>query len=90
MERVGTRRRPYKFPPTFTCCRSPPYSPELNPVEHIWDPLRENFMGNRVFSSLHGVVNQLCAGLHYLHQHHEVVRSMTCFDWFNTPSLTAN
>ena len=41
-------------------------------------------------SSLDAVVNQLCAGLHYLHQHHEVVHSMTCFDWINTLSLTAN
>jgi len=30
----------------------PPYSPELNPVEHVWDALREKYFHNRVFSSL--------------------------------------
>jgi transposase len=30
----------------------PPYSPELNPVEHIWDDLREKEFHNRVFDNL--------------------------------------
>ena len=30
----------------------PPYSPELNPVEHIWDDLREKEFHNRVFDSI--------------------------------------
>jgi hypothetical protein len=47
-------------------------------------------MGNEVFRSLDAVVDHLCAGLHYLHQHHELVRSMTCFDWIKTLSLTVN
>jgi hypothetical protein len=41
-------------------------------------------MGNQVFSSLDAFVEQLFAGLHYLHRDHEVVRSMTCFDWIKT------
>jgi transposase len=68
-------------PPTVHLLPLPPNSPELNPVEHLWDHLRENYIGNEVFRSLDAVVDHLCAGLHYLHQHREVVRSMTCFDW---------
>ncbi len=30
----------------------PPYSPELNPVEHIWDDLREKEFHNRVSTVL--------------------------------------
>lgn len=30
----------------------PPWSPELNPAEHIWDALREDCVGNTVFISL--------------------------------------
>jgi transposase len=33
----------------------PPYSPELNPVEHIWDELREKWFANLVFDALYGV-----------------------------------
>jgi len=79
-----------QVPPTLHLLSLPPYSPELNPVEHLWDHLRENYIGNQVFSSLDAVVDQLSAGLHYLHQHREIVRSMTCFDWIKTLSLTAN
>ena len=27
----------------------PSYSPELNPVENVWQYLRQNFLSNRVF-----------------------------------------
>ncbi|WP_425287017.1 transposase [Nitrosomonas communis] len=30
----------------------PPYSPELNPAENLWDELREKSFHNRVFDSL--------------------------------------
>jgi len=30
----------------------PPYSPELNPQEHIWDELREKYFHNQAFDSL--------------------------------------
>jgi transposase len=65
-------------------------SPELNLVEHLWDHLREDDIGNQVFASLDAVADHLCASLHYLHQHREVVRSMTCFDWMKTLSLRLN
>ncbi len=41
----------------------PPYSPEVNPVEHLWDELREKYFPNRVFASLDAVEAQLCLGL---------------------------
>ncbi|KJR40659.1 transposase family protein [Candidatus Magnetoovum chiemensis] len=36
----------------------PPYSPELNPVEHIWDELSEKSFSNRVFESLDSLEKQ--------------------------------
>jgi hypothetical protein len=68
----------------------PPYSPELNPVEHVWKHLREHYFGNRVFPSLDAVVDQLCAGLRDLDRHPEVVKSTTNFDWINTLCMTSN
>ena len=35
----------------------PPYSPELNPVEHLWDEIREKWFPNKVFNSLKEVQN---------------------------------
>jgi len=79
-----------RIPPTIHLLRLPAYSPELNPVEHIWDHLRENYMSNRVFGSLDAVVNQVCLGLRNLHRQPDLVRSLTCFDWLKTLSLTLN
>jgi len=63
-----------------------PYSPELNPVEHIWDYLRDAF-GNKTFNSLNEVMDLLCATIKTLFHHPEMVHSMTCFDWINTLCL---
>lgn len=42
----------------------PPYSPELNPVAHLWDELREKHFHNRVFDPLDAVEDHLAARLH--------------------------
>lgn len=52
-----------QVPPSMELLTLPPYSPELNPVEHLWDHLRENYLGNRTFSSLDEVVKCACSGL---------------------------
>ena len=41
----------------------PPYSPEINPAEHIWDALREDCIGNTAFASLEAADKALCKGL---------------------------
>lgn len=68
----------------------PPYSPELNPVEPLWEHLRENYFGNRVFNSLDEVEELLCEALKTLMSQSETVRALTNFDWLNTLSLTYN
>jgi len=60
----------------------PPYSPELNPVEHLWSYVRDNYFGNRVFHKLDDVVDKLCFSLRELHEQTEIVRSLSNFDWF--------
>src|SRR5215469_1008321 len=40
------------IPENIRLIPQPAYSPELNPVEHIWDELREKYFHNRNFSSL--------------------------------------
>jgi transposase len=41
---------------------TPPYSPELNPVENIWGELREKNFHNRIFKSLGSSEDHLSAG----------------------------
>jgi transposase len=44
----------------------PPYSPELNPVERLWQWLRRNFMRNRLFEKLNQVEKALAEAWNHL------------------------
>lgn len=48
-----------KAPGNIYLLKLPPYAPELNPIEHVWDELREKFFHNRVFESLDALENHL-------------------------------
>ena len=69
------------IPDTMTVRTLPPYSPQLNPVENIWDDMREKFFANIVFESMDAVENKISeACLHY-EENTETVRSITAFPW---------
>ncbi len=38
----------------------PPYSPELNPVENVWQFLRQNYLANRVYETYTDIVDACC------------------------------
>lgn len=39
-------------PSNMTLYFLPPYSPELNPIERLWDYLKENYLSGRVFANM--------------------------------------
>lgn len=84
------RANSLRIPENIVLIALPPYSPELNPVEHIWEYLRENALGNKNYSSLEEVIDVLCEAIRPLFQQPDLVRSMTCFNWINTLCLTYN
>ncbi len=47
-------------PANITLLPLPPRAPELNPVENIWQFLRDNWLGNRVFTSYEDIVDRCC------------------------------
>ena len=59
----------------------PPYSPEVNPVEHLWDEMREKWFANKVFNSLDAVEDQMVVALRALESEPERVGSLAGFDW---------
>ena len=68
----------------------PPYAPELNPQEHVWDELREKEFPNRVFNKLDAVVQQLEKGLPRMSADHDGLRSLTAWPWIISLMLNAN
>ena len=67
----------------------PPYSPELNPAEHLWKSLREDCFANHVFADLDAVERTLSKGLVTLEADSARTQSMTGFKWITSISLIA-
>lgn len=47
-------------PENITILPLPPKSPEVNPVENIWQFMRDNWLSNRVFKSYEDIVDHCC------------------------------
>ena len=47
-------------PANITLLPLPPKSPELNPVENIWQFMRDNWLSNRVFESYDDILDHCC------------------------------
>lgn len=77
-----------QVPPNLHVEVLPPYSPELNPVESVWDYIREHYFANRVFATLGQVDTRLCEAFQDLDAAPERVRSITLFDWIKAAKLT--
>ena len=68
-------------PANMALIRLPPYSPELNPVEHLWDEMREKHFANRVFDSMGAVIAQALGTLGDWESSPEAVRSLAGWPW---------
>jgi DDE superfamily endonuclease/Winged helix-turn helix len=68
-------------PPDMHLELLPPYSPELNPVEPLWDYVREHYFSNRVFSRIIDVERRLCGAFRDLDANPRLVQSIAGFDW---------
>lgn len=68
----------------------PPYSPELNPVEHLWDELREKHFHNRVFDSLDAVEEHLMHSLRAFEHDTERIAGITKWPWIIDAVSNAN
>jgi len=59
----------------------PPYSPELNPVENIWEFLRANLLSHRVWDSYEAIIEACCEAWNKLMQMPERIASLTRRAW---------
>ncbi len=61
----------------------PPYSPELNPAEQIWNQLRRNYFANCVFDSLNAATEQAEKGLSEMAANKTALHSLTNWPWIS-------
>lgn len=58
-----------------------PYTPELNPIEMIWDEVREKGFRNEIFKHLEAVIDRLCLTVKELSEDVQRVSSITYRRW---------
>lgn len=75
------RSRGLQVPENMKLLFLPSYSPELNPMENIWEELREKYFYNKVFASLDALENHLVAGLKHLEDNPEITKSIAGWHW---------
>ena len=59
----------------------PPYSPELQPAEHLW-PLTNTALANRHFVSIDDLEDAQATRCVALQARPDLIRSTTCFHWW--------
>lgn len=76
--KLGGRLR---VPDNVTLLPLPPYAPELNPVELIWQFLRQNQLSNRVFDGYDAIVEACCSAWNALIATPERIASIATRPW---------
>jgi transposase len=79
-----------RVPPNMKLVSLPPYSPQLNPVEHLWEELREKSFPNLVFPDLDAMEDRLVDALATLEADVDRVQSIAGFHWIVDIPLVAN
>ena len=68
-------------PPNITLIPLPPKCPELNPIENVWQFMRDNWLSNRVFRSYDDILAHCCFAWNKLVDQPWTIMSIGLRDW---------
>lgn len=68
-----------KAPQNIELFKLPPATPEMNPIEQIWEEIREKGFRNEVFKTLEKVIDRLCDTICNLT--HDTIKSIAGRKW---------
>jgi transposase len=68
-------------PDNITLLSLPPYSPELNPMENVWDYLRQNKLCTLVWPTYEDILDACQAAWRFLINDPDRIRSLGSRDW---------
>jgi len=72
-----------RWPKNITPILLPSRSPELNPVEQVWQFLRANYLSNRVFETYEEIIDAACDAWRSLIEIPHAITSIGSRDWAN-------
>lgn len=70
-----------RVPNNISLLPLPRYSPELNPIENVWEFLRANFLSHRVWDGYDVIVDACCDAWNKLMRMPEQIASITSRAW---------
>jgi transposase len=70
-----------KLPDNIVLLPLPPYAPELNPVEIVWQFMRGNWLSHSVWQSYEAIVDACCEAWNKLMHMPEQIASITQRAW---------
>jgi transposase len=68
-------------PDNITLLRLPPYAPELNPIENVWEYLRANKLAITVFDDYDDIVDKTCDAWNFFANDPPRIASITSRPW---------
>jgi transposase len=69
------------MPANLSILPLPPYSPELNPVEQIWQQLRQSDLANRCFKGYEEIVDVCCQAWNQFASQPDTIRNLCTRQW---------
>jgi transposase len=82
LDRAGWHSTPkLKVPDNITLLFLPPRAPELNPVENVWQFMRDNWLSNRIFADYDDIVAHCCDAWNKLVDQPWKIISIGLRDW---------
>ena len=82
MDRAGWHKtEKLKLPKNLTIILLPSRSPELNPVENIWQYLRQNWLSNSVFRDYDAILDAGCQAWNKLLNEPQTIKSIGTRKW---------
>jgi hypothetical protein len=70
-----------RVPTTISLVHLPPYSPELNAIERVWQYLRDRYLSGRLFDGTRAILDACCEAWNKLIAETGRIRSLTDFEW---------
>jgi transposase len=79
------RAKELTIPCNITLIPLPPYAPELNAMEQIWQWIKNHFLSNQCYDTYEDIVTKACYAWNQLSENVDLVKSIMYRDWIKAP-----
>ncbi|VVH61689.1 hypothetical protein BSPWISOX_187, partial [uncultured Gammaproteobacteria bacterium] len=59
----------------------PPYSPELNPVEQLWQQIKQRFLSNTTFQNYDDIIERSCQAWNEILSENGFIKNLCSREW---------